>query len=280
VVLDLGTGTGILAFLACQAGARRVYAVEAGAVIALARLLARANGFEDRIVFIEGSSDALTLPEGVDLILTDTFAPCGLQEGGLRSVIDIRNRFLKPGGAVVPGKIELFVAPVEAARIYERDIEFWRQRLHGIDLSPAREVAVNHYYPFTFDERAFVAGSARVACLNLSDQESVAFHGEVTLPVQRTGTVHGLCVWFTASLTGDVVLTNRPAASTTNYAQGFFPVARPVQVEKGDRVAIAIQSHDSGHWRWQVAIQGSGAAQQPKARFDHSTFLGFPPQFA
>src|SRR5437870_11229737 len=44
VVVDIGTGTGIFALLACRFGARRVYAIEPNDAIQVAREIARANG--------------------------------------------------------------------------------------------------------------------------------------------------------------------------------------------------------------------------------------------
>ena len=56
VVLDIGTGPGILAVLACRFGAGRVFAIEANPVIQLAREIAAANRCADKIEFIEDLS--------------------------------------------------------------------------------------------------------------------------------------------------------------------------------------------------------------------------------
>jgi protein arginine N-methyltransferase 1 len=65
VVLDLGAGTGVLGLLACRAGARRVYAVDGGGILGVARALARANGVADRITHVStGGGAALELVEG------------------------------------------------------------------------------------------------------------------------------------------------------------------------------------------------------------------------
>jgi hypothetical protein len=95
------------------------------------QVLARNNGWEDRIVFLSGLSREIVLPEPVDVLVTDTFGICGLEIGGLQSVIDARERFLKTGGALMPMRIEFFVTPVELPAIYERDIDFWDRRLQG-----------------------------------------------------------------------------------------------------------------------------------------------------
>src|SRR5215204_2432062 len=71
VVMDLGSGPGVFALLACKLGARRVYAVEPEGVISLAREAAEANGFADRIEFFESLSTAISLPEPASIIISD-----------------------------------------------------------------------------------------------------------------------------------------------------------------------------------------------------------------
>ena len=71
VVLDVGTGTGILAIFACQAGARKVYAVEASQSAEIARLLIEANGYSDRIEVIQAKLEDVQLLEKVDIIISE-----------------------------------------------------------------------------------------------------------------------------------------------------------------------------------------------------------------
>src|SRR5215212_1061203 len=71
VVLDIGTGTGIFAILACRFGARHVYAVEPGEAIHVARQIAHANGYADRITFIQDLSTHITLPEPANVVISD-----------------------------------------------------------------------------------------------------------------------------------------------------------------------------------------------------------------
>ena len=77
IVVDLGTGTGILACFACQSGAKKVYAIEKKKIIELAKEVARANNLEEKIVFVGDASTEVTLPEKADVLISEligTFA--------------------------------------------------------------------------------------------------------------------------------------------------------------------------------------------------------------
>ena len=63
VVVNIGTGAGYFALLACKFGAGRVYAIEPSDAIQVAHELAAANGLADRIQFFQELSTRVQLPK-------------------------------------------------------------------------------------------------------------------------------------------------------------------------------------------------------------------------
>ena len=70
-VLDLGCGVGVLGLFALEAGAGHVTFVDETAIIEIARESMARAGFAERCSFVEGSSYDISLPERVDIILSD-----------------------------------------------------------------------------------------------------------------------------------------------------------------------------------------------------------------
>lgn len=272
VVLDLGSGTGILALLACRAGAKGVYAVESSEAIRLGELIASKTEFADRIEFIQSESSKVVLNEQVDVIVADIHDTFGLQPGGLASFFDVRDRLLRPGGIVIPRSIELLIAPVEAPKFYAREIDVWAEPVQGIDVSAARPFAANHIHSGRFEPGELLAPLEPIGHIDLVRSKSVRAGGSATASISRDGIIHGLCGCFVTALGDDVVMNNVPGdGTTTNFAQAFFPLDRAVAVTAGDSVAMTIDSHDGQAIRWQVEISRAG---QLLARFDHSTLNG------
>jgi predicted RNA methylase len=120
VVVDIGTGTGIFALLACRFGARRVYAIEPEDVIQVAGEIAAANGCADRIEFIQAMSTSVALPERADVIISDLTGALPWFSQHLPSVIDARRRLLAPGGVLIPQRDTAWAAIVTVGELYRR----------------------------------------------------------------------------------------------------------------------------------------------------------------
>ena len=96
VVLDLGTGTGLLAFMAAKAGASKVYAVEHSDFIDVAREIAQHNNITN-IEFVQANSREFTPPEKVDVVLHEQMGDELFNENMVDNLLDLRNRVLAPG---------------------------------------------------------------------------------------------------------------------------------------------------------------------------------------
>src|SRR5438445_4231285 len=93
-VAEIGCGPGVFSLLACQAGARRVFAIESEDSIQFARQLAAANGFADRIEFYQSESRKTELPERMNVIVSDIRGVLPLYDHAITSMEDARERML------------------------------------------------------------------------------------------------------------------------------------------------------------------------------------------
>lgn len=273
-VLDLASGTGIMGLLACRAGARRVYSIEAGGVIAVAREVASANGFGDRIVFVKGHSTHVDLPENVDVVVADQLGSFGFNAGVVEYFADARRRFLKPEGVTIPLRMDLVLAPVESPDLYGQ-VEFWKTTPAGFDFSSTRVMAANTGYQVSLPAESVCGDAVVIASVDLNHATTESLHGEATAAIRRSGTMHGLGGWFTANLAAGISMTNSPLApGRIERRQIYFPIDRAVQVVAGDSVEIrmTVRPADSIiNWNVDVLDGCSGAK---KASFRHSTWKG------
>jgi protein arginine N-methyltransferase 1 len=143
VVLDIGTGTGIFALLACQLGARKVYGIDPDNCINVAREIAVANGYGERIEFIQKLSTEVTLAERADVIVSELRGVLPVFQHHLPSIVDVRRRLLAPGGILIPQRDTLWVAVVEAPDLYNRCVAPWDDNAYGLNMQAARRLVIN-----------------------------------------------------------------------------------------------------------------------------------------
>jgi SAM-dependent methyltransferase len=274
VVLDLGAGTGILGLLAAEAGAARVYSVEATSLIGLTRQIATANGLSDRYTFVKELSTLVRLPEKVDVVMADQIGRFGFEAGVFEFFADARERLMAPEGRTIPSVVEMWAAPVERPDLWA-NVDFWGQRPAGFEMAPAREIAVNTGYPIHLQPEELLAPPALLLAADPGEPVRHTWQMRSSYDVARPGTLHGVGGWFAAELAPGVHLSNSPLDPARIARRNvFFPFDRPVPVEPGHRVDVTIQAMPNEvmvSWAGQVFGPGD---DQPLASFSHSTWKG------
>jgi len=130
-VIDVGTGTGLLAFFAAQSGAKYVYGIEMSRIALAARRLVEANGMSDKISIIKGKVEEVELPENVtsvDILVSEPLGFLLVHERMLESYIVARDRWLKPGGKMFPSNSTIFCSPFTDSELHAEQMskaDFW-----------------------------------------------------------------------------------------------------------------------------------------------------------
>ncbi len=275
VVVDLGSGTGVLGLLACKAGATRVYSIEETSLIEVAREICQANGFTDRTSFIKELSTRVELPEPADVILADQIGHFGFEAGLFDYFSDARRRFLKPSGTTIPQRITFCLAPVEHEALWDH-IEFWNQSPMGLDVRPAHSIAAHTGYPVKLMAEELLGTSVEALSVDPGVSGSQPLHLTCTLAITRTGTLHGLGGWFVAHLSPSVTMSNSPLSEhRIDRRNIFFPLDRPIPVHTGDSVTVTMHILPVQiAVTWTVEIRKNGASAAEPLRFTHSTLKG------
>ena len=276
-VLDIGTGTGILALLACRCGARLVHAVELDPVIDVARQVAAANGLQDRIVFHAVDSTRLELPERVDVVVSDIYGVLPFHRRRIPVLADARERHLAPGGAMIPRRDRLWVAPVSAPAMHAVVTRPWTDNAYGFDMRAARDIAANQWRRVEFSPEHLAA--APLLAADLDHTRPVPPHLDVTLrsPITRAAELHGFAAWFDAELGDGIGFSAAPGGAAIIYGNAFFAWPEPVAAKAGDVARIRLRATLSGSqyvWAWQSDLLDGGDEARPRAAFRQSTFLG------
>lgn len=259
VVLDIGTGTGILAVAAARAGAARVYAIEAGAMAGVARRVIDANGVADRVSLLEGWSTQVTLPEQVDVLVAEIIGEMPFQERVLEVTRDARDRHLKSSARLIPSRLRVYGLPVAIApdllatrAITPAAVDRWRG-WYGVDLTPVAEAAhgISHVLMLDPDSARSLPGIAEqvvLADIDLARFEEVSIASTAPARATVAGEVNGVLAFFELDLTPSVGLSTDPRR-TTNASSWRNPVwtfSESLAVGSGDVFRVSLSYREPG----------------------------------
>ena len=294
LVLDIGSGTGLLAMLAAKAGAPRVMAIEmTPELAAIARQLIEAHGFAEAIRVMACHSSSIHLSpspavpcktdpweQRADLLVFEILGTDPLCEGLLPALRDARSRLLRPGASILPCVIEVHAALVESEDLAR--LNSVTEPVSGLDLSALNELSHRTRAVRLADiEHVMLTKAVTAVRLQLDGEEPPASEGEaeVEMHVERSGKAHAICAWFTAHLDaeGSFTICTAPgvAEPMRGYSWGqsahFLPAPLPMLCVN-ETVRLRTRWTDKGLSF--AAVRSDKKATSRTADMDHAVVTG------
>ncbi|MGH2540662.1 MAG: 50S ribosomal protein L11 methyltransferase [Actinomycetota bacterium] len=251
VVLDIGTGTGVLAVGAARADARHVYAIEATPLAHEAREVVRANGFEEKVTIVEGWSTRVSLPERATVVVSEILGSDALEERILPVLADARRRLLVPDARLIPSAVRIFGLPVAVPDERVDSLTFTTANTarwsswYGLELAPLADYSARLRQRFTtvIDEvRSWTALSEPVllAELDLTKLEAPQVDVTVSGLATSSGAANGAIAFFEAQLSPGVVLSTNPALDPAPISWGVpvWLLPEPLRLQEGQEFSL------------------------------------------
>ncbi|TNN10293.1 Protein arginine N-methyltransferase 3 [Schistosoma japonicum] len=148
IVLDVGSGSGILSIIASQAGAKHVYGVEAAdEIYAASHETLRVNNLLGRITFIHGQAESVVLPvKTVDVIISEWMGYFLFFESMLDSVLKMASKYLSPNGHIFPRHYTLHLLGVQCSKqLRKRRLEHWND-VYGYNMPALRRASLSEVH--------------------------------------------------------------------------------------------------------------------------------------
>ncbi|MET9674021.1 50S ribosomal protein L11 methyltransferase [Streptomyces sp. NPDC006482] len=261
LVLDIGTGGGLLALLAARSGAERVVTVEAVDVVAAtAREIVGKNGYADVVNVVSGFSTDLrvgvNLPRRADVLVTEIFDCALLGEFAVPALKHARRELLTPDAVVLPRSGRLFAQFVESPELHSLNHV---GEVEGFDFSPFASLTSLEYFSTTLTNYRHRPLTDPVEVFRFDfaeDIEPAAQQFEIT-PVE-SGAAHAVVMWFELDLAEGITLSNSPSDSGSHWKQAIQTLPEPWRLKK-----------DSPH-RFRAAHDGQRVLVGPASKVPHT----------
>ncbi|MBT6769004.1 MAG: methyltransferase domain-containing protein [Opitutales bacterium] len=244
-VIDVGTGTGLLAILAAKAGAEKVYGLDKSDIADTAEKLVDANDLTGIVDIVRCNASAFDLEKTTDVIVSEWLGHMAFAEAMLDDLILARGTNLKPGGVMIPSEVDVLLAPIACPELYDgQGPGFWREPVHGIDYSILEEMEQNQEISSQIEvpgESKLAEGQPMVSLdLATASPEDPWRRGELEFTMDRTARFDGFVGWFSIQLSPSVRLDTGPDAPLTHWRQIHFPF-KPIDVVEGETLKVTYE---------------------------------------
>jgi len=251
-VLDIGSGSGLLAMMAARHGASAVTTCELVSMVAeKAKIITARNGFADKIQVINKLSTNLVagvdFPERADILVTEIFDNGLLGEHALVAIEHARKHLLKPNAQLIPCGARVYAMCIESSEIYKNHRV---DTISGFDLSAFNQFSSYDYSGYHLAKMDYKALSGIAPIFEFdfykdSENESV----EIEFKVTESGTCHAVVYWYELQLDEETIISTAPhlpQLSCWKQAVELFP--KPLHLTKGETFKLIAHHNDEALW--------------------------------
>jgi len=254
-VLEIGTGSGLLAMMAAKLGALKVTTCEAVPEIAeTARDIISDNGFTQQVSVIPKFSTKIEvgvdLKTRADLLVSEILSSEFLGEGILSSFEDAKERLLKPGAPIIPAR-----GGIQFALFGGEDIEHNVRvdEVYGFDLSKFnKNVARKQYISrndlnielLSDDTNAFFFDFIKTTRFPTKE------HRNINVPVRKAGRCCGIIQWIKLEMDDNVVFENHPSENnpSSGWQHCVYLFHEAIEVMPGQIAVISAAHNRNTPW--------------------------------
>lgn len=254
VVLDVGSGTGILSMFAAKLGnAKKVYAVEASKVAKLSEELIKDNKLQDKIQVLNEQVENINLKEQVDIIISEWMGNFFViilgfylfHESMFDSVLFARDKFLKKGGMLFPSHAIIYASPCSMKNEFTDQIQFW-DNVYDFDFSRVSDHFLNQFtekpYVGIIPKDDILSKEALVKkfdLLKVKLSELKSFNSKVKFTVEKKGIMNGICIWFDVFFGNEKnILSTSPYSEETHWKQTIIVLPSKTGFEVEEKTEI------------------------------------------
>lgn len=241
-VCEIGLGLGPLTLMALDAGAEKVYGIEFHKTsFEMTRAILKANRVDPaRYELHLGLSTKVTLPEKVDLVLSETLDHLGIGENTVHFMKDARDRLLKPDGIFLPDRLQCLVS-LGSPGEYLEELRFWNESLnedYGLDYTLIGEILKKKKHVVWIKEDELHSSWAPWQEIRFNPLLDPSGKQSLILEVTKPGRIEGICHAFDVRLCEGVGFSTLPDQPPTHWQQGFVPFSKPIDAARGDIVHL------------------------------------------